>query len=152
MVNSGTLHRLSLLLFALSIRSTLAQSSNDTCFYPNGVQSNGGACYPDQPESVCCGPGFVCLSNGLCQTGPDLKRTYRFKYYRSSCTDGTWNASECPSFCLGGKSLLHQRQETVANKYNHQPTITRTLDRACKAATPDSSAADAALTVARIRT
>ncbi|KAF1986958.1 hypothetical protein K402DRAFT_393111 [Aulographum hederae CBS 113979] len=100
-------------LVAFILLSSLFQAataSNGTCYFPNGVESSGSPCNPDAPESVCCGPGFVCLSNGLCTLGPDLRKTYRYEYYRSSCTDATWNSTDCPAFCHGADDNLDAGQ------------------------------------------
>lgn len=97
--------------------STLAaaqgtSNKDDTrnCFYPNGIQSSGSPCFPDQAVSPCCGPGFICLSNGLCQPGPDTRRSYQYTVYRSSCTDRTWNSTDCPQVCLGSSDTLDAGQ------------------------------------------
>lgn len=76
-------------------------AANSTCYYPNGEKNNGGACNSNAEVSSCCGPTFVCLSNGLCQPGPDSKRTYSYNFYRSGCTDATFNSTSCPRFCVG---------------------------------------------------
>lgn len=76
-----------------------SSAANATCYYPNGVENHGGACRPDAEVSACCGPSFVCLSNQLCAVGPDTRRTYAYKYYRSGCTDPYWNSSSCSQVC-----------------------------------------------------
>ncbi len=49
--------------------------------------------------SACCVPlqGDICLKNGLCQ----LTSGY---IYRGTCTDKSWQDSNCPSLCRGCKS------------------------------------------------
>ncbi|KAF2630467.1 hypothetical protein BU25DRAFT_419446 [Macroventuria anomochaeta] len=91
------LQRLSGLAVIALVASTAA--TNSTCYYPNGEKNNGGACNANTEVSMCCGPTFVCLSNGLCQPGPDTTRTYAYDFYRSGCTDGSFNSSSCPQFC-----------------------------------------------------
>ncbi|EKG12255.1 hypothetical protein MPH_10560 [Macrophomina phaseolina MS6] len=95
--------------------SVLAQGTSNkddsrNCFFPNGIQSSGSPCFPDQAVSPCCGPSFICLSNGLCQPGPDTRRTYHYTVYRSSCTDRTWNSTDCPRICLGSDDNLDSGQ------------------------------------------
>lgn len=94
---------LSLSTLASAQGTSNKQDSRD-CFFPDGIQSSGGPCFPDQAVSPCCGPGFVCLSNGLCQPGPDTRKSYQYTVYRSSCTDRTWNSTDCPRVCLSCKS------------------------------------------------
>ncbi|KAJ4988661.1 hypothetical protein SVAN01_05794 [Stagonosporopsis vannaccii] len=93
-------HRMLETAFVALLVSRNAVASS-TCYYPNGVKNNGGACNADAEVSTCCGPTFVCLSNGLCQPGPDSKRTYAYNYYRSGCTDATFNSTSCPHICTG---------------------------------------------------
>ncbi|KAF2083940.1 hypothetical protein K490DRAFT_69272 [Saccharata proteae CBS 121410] len=93
-----------------SSTSTSTTSTDRTCYYPNGVQSNASPCFPDQPVSACCGPGFICYSDGLCAPGPEDRRTYQYKIYRSGCTDRSWNSSSCPSVCLGTDDNLEAGQ------------------------------------------
>ena len=45
----------------------LAQQS---CYWPNGSDANTTVSCNSTEDSVCCLPGDVCLSNGLC-FGPD---------------------------------------------------------------------------------
>jgi hypothetical protein len=88
---------MSLSLFGALISVAHATS---TCYYPNGVASHGGACGSNSEGSACCGPSFVCLSNGLCAVGPESRRSYAYEYYRSSCTDPYWKSASCPQFCI----------------------------------------------------
>ena len=94
------LRRLRILAF-VAIIARVNAAANSTCYYPNGVQNNGGACNINAGVSACCGPTFICLSNGLCQPGPESKKTYAYEFYRSGCTDATFNSSSCPQFCTG---------------------------------------------------
>lgn len=88
---------LALFVFVVSVTA----AANSTCYYPNGVKNNGGACNANAEVSVCCGPTFVCLGNGLCQVGPDALRTYGYEFYRSGCTDASFNSPLCPQICTG---------------------------------------------------
>ena len=91
------------LFLALCLFADISIASNTTCYFPDGLESRGSPCNPTADVSACCGPGFVCLGNGLCTPGPNDRRTYDYKFYRSSCTDSTWKSSACPNFCLGRK-------------------------------------------------
>ncbi|KAF2868438.1 hypothetical protein BDV95DRAFT_609919 [Massariosphaeria phaeospora] len=89
------------LLAIFTLTAPVSAAVNAKCYFPGGAQSKGQACFPDQENSACCGPTFVCLSNGLCQPGPDSRQQYSYKFYRSACTDASWNSTECPQFCTG---------------------------------------------------
>ena len=79
------------------------------CYSPNGdLQINDVPC--NKPStgaggvSFCCGRGFTCLSNKVCMLSQDRSTggvTRVGSAYRASCTDKSWNSTECPSFCTG---------------------------------------------------
>ncbi|KAF2802132.1 uncharacterized protein BDZ99DRAFT_483148 [Mytilinidion resinicola] len=94
-------------LFCFSIH---AAASNLTCYYPDGLENRGDACNPTSSVSQCCGPGFVCLGNGLCLPGPEDTKSYDWKYYRSGCTDPIWASPTCPNFCLGPNDSIDSGQ------------------------------------------
>jgi hypothetical protein len=63
-------------------------------------------CYSTSGASLCCGQGFACLANGICQvtsfarvSDPDLNK--QINYCRGSFTDQTWSSSSCPQFSTG---------------------------------------------------
>ncbi|KAF2495400.1 hypothetical protein BU16DRAFT_389474 [Lophium mytilinum] len=99
-----------LFFVALSRFSIHTAASNLTCYYPDGLQNRGNACDPTSAVSQCCGPGFVCLGNGLCLPGPTVRKDYDWKYYRSGCTDPTWDSPTCPDICLGPKDSIDSGQ------------------------------------------
>ena len=76
------------------------------CYYPDGVHvapqdvpCNGGS-----SNSVCCGPGYACLSNRICmRTNKTLDDVSSQKFVRGSCTDRKWLSAACPSFCTGNQ-------------------------------------------------
>ncbi|KAF2738564.1 hypothetical protein EJ04DRAFT_509453 [Polyplosphaeria fusca] len=80
--------------------------ADSTCYYPNGAENRGLPCNSNATVSACCGPGFICLSNGLCSPGPETQRNYRYDFYRSGCTDQSWNSTKCPQFCLAPEDSL----------------------------------------------
>jgi len=100
------------LFLALYLFTDISVASNTTCYFPDGLESKGSPCNPTANVSTCCGPGFVCLSNGLCTPGPNDRKTYDYKFYRSSCTDSTWKSSACPNFCLGRRCRNSISQNT----------------------------------------
>lgn len=71
------------------------------CYYPDGTVTNQDVpCLPGDEASWCCGFGYACLSNKICMatnytTGTDIST-----YVRGSCTDKSWRAANCPSFCV----------------------------------------------------
>lgn len=99
-----------LFLYAEIVALSPVQSSVSTstdmrgCYYPDKTPSRGTPCRPNDAVSPCCGPGFVCLSNGLCSPGSEDRKNYQYQLYRSSCTDPTWNSMDCPQVCVGGES------------------------------------------------
>jgi len=86
-------------LFLLSIHFLTAFSS--TCYFPDGSIASDTPC-TNSTASACCAADAYCLDNGLCITAMILSR--------GSCTDQTWKASECASYCQnvvpsGGKGM-----------------------------------------------
>ena len=91
---------------ALAIVACLAvadAAANSTCYYPSGKKTKGGACNANADVSLCCGPSYVCLSNGLCAPGPNTKKDKDYPFYRHGCTDPTYNSTVCPTFCTSGE-------------------------------------------------
>lgn len=96
------------IVFLSLARSTASASTNSrTCYYPDKSISKGTPCDPNAAVSPCCGPGFICLSNGLCSPGPEDRKSYQYDLYRSACTDPTWNSTACPRLCFGGELQTH---------------------------------------------
>ena len=87
-------------IFFLVLYSGISASAE--CYYPNGELSpNDTPCRDDTKDSVCCGQGYACLSNGICQaTGKELKKSGASEFARGGCTDKTWRSSNCPLFCI----------------------------------------------------
>ncbi|KAH0493444.1 hypothetical protein TgHK011_000112 [Trichoderma gracile] len=88
-------------IFTLPLLALLLTQSNALCFYPDGTPAPGDVpCTDSTANSVCCGTGYACLSNGICQaTGDELKKPGASEFVRGSCTDKTFRSSACPSFC-----------------------------------------------------
>ncbi|KZL69274.1 hypothetical protein CI238_09089 [Colletotrichum incanum] len=72
------------------------------CYYPDGsISPNDTPCQDRTAESVCCGQGYACLSNGMCQaTGKELQKGGATELVRGACTDRSWRSSSCPLFCI----------------------------------------------------
>ncbi|KAH6856258.1 hypothetical protein B0I37DRAFT_442955 [Chaetomium sp. MPI-CAGE-AT-0009] len=72
------------------------------CYYPSGrLSPNDTPCRDDTPHATCCGQGYACLSNGMCQaTGEELVKSGASEFVRGACTDKTWRSSSCPLFCI----------------------------------------------------
>ncbi|KAL2156840.1 hypothetical protein VTH06DRAFT_4076 [Thermothelomyces fergusii] len=80
----------------------LSRGGRAACYYPSGLQApNDTPCRDDTPHSTCCGQGYACLSNGICQaTGEELQKPGATEFVRGSCTDKQWRSSSCPLFCI----------------------------------------------------
>lgn len=85
------------LSFSLGI--FLMAAGHSHCFYPNGdLMTSDTPCLPEEEVSPCCGEETTCLANGLCL------KTLTGVLFRGTCTDHTWESSNCPQFCT--KSLF----------------------------------------------
>ena len=101
------LNMLPCLIFLAFARLAHCQS----CYYPDGsIAVNDTPC-SSATGTVCCGPGFACLENRVCQVtteaqeaDPDLNKN--ILYIRGSCSDQTWASPDCPSFCLGEQCMV----------------------------------------------
>ena len=73
-----------------------------SCYFPDTTEaSHDFPCYPDRDISVCCGPGFACLPNGICEvTAAAVNPGVSYPLVRGSCTDKTWASTACPQFCV----------------------------------------------------
>ena len=92
----------------------LAQQS---CYWPNGSDANSTASCSSTEDIVCCQPGDVCLSNGLCY-GPG-QGTVRSKHYSSRFD---------PQFSMSGKSqILNERKKTYRSACTVRDWSNRTV-------------------------
>ena len=117
---SGSPHRLPMLIsmhhsdlrvlptilwFSISIHETQGASS---CWFPNGAPAPVSLpCNLTESESACCARGLTCLSNGVCQIDQDLENANDKigTMWRGSCTDRSWQSSDCPLFCYSAYSI-----------------------------------------------
>lgn len=86
--------KITLILLAPSIVRAL-------CWFPDGqtVAVSDEPCDPNG-NSTCCGPGWACLSNNICErTSYVSNSSAGSQYVRGSCTDPTWNSPNCPRYC-----------------------------------------------------
>ena len=90
-----------------------------TCYYPDGTVAPGDTpCHSlsiGGGSSACCAKAHVCLSNNLC-----LHTDSQEAIARGSCTDETWQSSECAQYCSDGSSpnrlsLLHTDISIIVN-------------------------------------
>src|SRR5439155_9032994 len=73
------------------VRTTLALSSEATCYFPDKSVATGNyPCFLDQSDSPCCGAGSTCEASGLCKMPGS---TGVSKLIRGACTDSTWTSS-----------------------------------------------------------
>ena len=90
-----------MLLFLFAIALFLVQVQT-LCYFPDGqTVADGDSACVDSGNSACCGHGFTCLSNRLCElTKYVISDPGQSQYVRGSCTDPSWNDPNCPSFCI----------------------------------------------------
>jgi hypothetical protein len=83
-------------------------TSAQQCYFPDGTSASTDiVCEPNSESSACCGEGGVCYSNGMCEYTDDLANgSVVMDYQRSSCTDKTWKAAKCFSWCSGKLSSV----------------------------------------------
>lgn len=88
-------------LLAVAVLQTtliLTFAASPPCYSPKGNQvSHYGVCDFRLPASLCCIAGDTCLTNGLCFTKTET-------FYRGGCSDKSYHAGLCPSFCIDGQS------------------------------------------------
>ena len=77
----------------------------ETCYGHTGPDAvslpDYGPCNPQAGStSLCCEIGQTCLTNGLCVTPDEV-------YYNGGCTDSTYKAAICPTFCTSGRHCNH---------------------------------------------
>lgn len=104
----------------------LASTTQAACYFPNGrLAHNDSPCRDDTENSVCCGQGYACLTNGICQaTGEELQKPGASEFVRGGCTDKSYRSSSCPQFCsdplqdnVGGGHGLARCQDEERDMY-----------------------------------
>lgn len=90
-----------ILLFVVFPVSVMSQGK--ACYFKDGsLAANDYACYPNNDISFCCGPGYACLDDLVCEKTNDAIDPYNNNtYVRGSCTDYSWGSTACPNFCTG---------------------------------------------------
>lgn len=117
-----TLWSLAVLFLTLSTTS----SAQRACFFPDGTRASGDiACNPDaSSESACCGVGYACLANGICQQTSAAPDNGGVRFIRGSCTDISWQSSSCPQFCIDRDNSMYTsfciwtRSAVIGNEAN----------------------------------
>ena len=88
-------------------------SSNATCYLNDGSVATGDFFCGFSNRNTCCGLGWSCLSNGLCQQSSGTK-----EYAQGSCTDPSFK--KCLSFCnyaQPGNFTVVNRCEPAGNSW-----------------------------------
>ena len=104
----GNYCRLSVWITCFLFASAKSDLSDTLCYFPDGkVLASDRPCNPALEQSLCCGPYWTCLDNGLCSNlnTTDLTNLNTFALIRGTCTDRTWSSDQCPQYCLNGKSV-----------------------------------------------
>ena len=77
------------------------------CYFPGGdLAANYSPCDEYAYNSLCCLPGWACLSNKLCVVTDSSPGNVEFPIgtsIRGTCENPNWNATACGDFCLGTK-------------------------------------------------
>lgn len=91
-----------LLLWCALIKLPLSQASGSQCFRPNrDLASFDYPCEPSHSQSFCCGVGWLCAYDKVCYPTIQLGEGWTaFPPTSGSCTDISWESSECPKRCL----------------------------------------------------
>ena len=76
-----------------------------TCYYPDGIHvaDQDVPCNEGTSDSVCCDPGYACLSNKVCKKINTPNNNSSAEFVRASCTDPKWGPANCPVFCMGNQ-------------------------------------------------
>ena len=76
--------------------------TESTCYFPDGTIPRQDTPCQSEGESTCCGAGYACLSNNLCELTEHVPNPApgQSQWVRGSCTDQTWKSPNCPNFCL----------------------------------------------------
>ena len=81
-----------LALTSLTLFASLAIAQ--MCHFPDQETISGDTvCFPNLQYSPCCGNGYDCTTQGLCQNGAAF-------FVRGSCSDRSWSSPDCPQLCL----------------------------------------------------
>lgn len=99
------------LLYALTFVCHISPALS-TCYNFDGSTTVGDIACQDSPnvESTCCPPGYICLSNRVCQrTQLVVGSDYSSLFIRGSCTDINWKSPFCPNFCVRGEAPYEEK-------------------------------------------
>ncbi|KAM0803338.1 hypothetical protein BDR22DRAFT_886712 [Usnea florida] len=87
----------------------------DQCFNIDQIQEQGYyPCDPSASTSNCCQPGWLCLSNGLCEPNNDFNRNP--VTWTGFCTDPQWdNTTACPKVCQNNVTAASYADNRVSS-------------------------------------
>ncbi|KAL3426830.1 hypothetical protein PVAG01_00339 [Phlyctema vagabunda] len=86
---------LAILTWALAfLGPCIAQSTNSTCFYPDGNVAKSFVACSATGDGGCCLESDFCTGLGYCISNA------KGYHYRGACTDSTWFNPSCPNYCL----------------------------------------------------
>ena len=83
---------------------SLCWAAESKCYRLDGsINNDDFPCNPSADHSICCGSGWACLENGLCQnTLHSNSELPEGTNWLGTCTDISWNSTECLNKCDGG--------------------------------------------------
>lgn len=88
--------------FCLFVLRSSCEDVDRPCYFPDGsLASEDKACSSSQTQSFCCGSGWTCLDNHICQWTQEYTDDSHYGFARGSCTDIEWKSDQCPQFCKG---------------------------------------------------
>ncbi|UNI20111.1 hypothetical protein JDV02_006233 [Purpureocillium takamizusanense] len=103
-----------IITIVLTLAST-AWSASPLCYWPGGGVAVGQFPCGTSGHSTCCGTGYACLSNHMCQAVTDEALIKGPLYARGACTDSFWESPNCPPFCkavgydvMDGQQVMHK--------------------------------------------
>jgi hypothetical protein len=98
-----------LLTFLIAAFLSIANAQDPACYSIAGVEVDGlFSCNPSAENSVCCSPGDICYSNGLCAPSQEYINAGAAPitpFFWNGCTDPTFQDSSCFPECHSGQSL-----------------------------------------------
>ena len=95
------MHTLFFTAIAVCFLEKVTTIGAQTCYFPNGSAADRDIpcrAPTSNQASACCAYSDICLDNSLClaQSGVGI-------ITRGSCTDQSWQSSECARYCQDGK-------------------------------------------------
>ena len=101
---------LSLFFFSVLLPACLALSADKECYTGNGTVTEDLPCHSDD-VSFCCGVGWSCLSNGLCQWRDSTS------FAEGTCTDKSYPMNACLGSCLASTFSFKPRVRRIVDEH-----------------------------------